>query len=120
MVEISSNLFLVSTLESTRFLRIQLRNAGLQSDCSLGSGKEERLEGGVGLSVEIFSVPKQPATLGGEQRARLLLREKLEREDDGDDEEEDEEAHLLVALEAGEGLVLALGGSRRPVGAADS
>ena len=58
---------------------------------------------------------KQPATLGREQRARLLLREELERGGaDVGDEDEDEEAHLLVALQAGEGLVLALGSSRRP------
>ena len=82
MVEISSNLFLVSTLESTRFLRIQLRNAGLQPDCSLGSGKEERLEGGVGLRIKVLGVPQQSGTLGREQRAGHLLREELERDDD--------------------------------------
>ena len=63
MVEISSSLFLVSILESTRFLRItecQGCPCSLLSDCSLGRDEEERLEGGVGLSVEIFSVPKQP------------------------------------------------------------
>ena len=57
---------------------------------------------------------KQPCTLGGEQRARLLLREELERGGDEVGGDEDEEAHLLVAFEAGEGLVLTLGGSRRP------
>ena len=50
----------------------------------------------------------------GESRARLLLREELEREDDDVGKDEDEEVHLLVALEAGEGLVLALGGFSRP------
>ena len=59
-------------------------------------------------------MPKQPRTLGGEQRARLLLREELEREDGDVGEDEDEDVHLLVALEAGEGLVLALGGFSRP------
>ena len=48
---------------------------------SHGEDKEERLEGSVGLVVEILSVPKQPCTLGGEQRAGLLLREELEREE---------------------------------------
>ena len=80
-----------------------------------GGYKEEHLEGGVPLQVKVFGVAiaKQPATLG----ARLLLCEELERGDDnGDsvDEDEDEEVHLLVALQAGEGLVLALGGSRKP------
>ena len=58
-------------------------------------------------------MPKQSRTLGGEQRARLL-REELEREDGDVGEDEDEDVHLLVALEAGEGLVLALGGFSRP------
>ena len=49
----------------------------------------------------------------GKSRAGLLLREELEREDDVG-EDEDEEVHLLVALGAGEGLVLALGGFTRP------
>ena len=138
MVAISSSLFLVSALESlmdlreanfkeepegflpVRFLRNSFWGFPFALNHSHGRDEEERLEGGVGLSVEIFSVAKQPATLGGEQRARLLLSEKLERKDDGDYEEEDEEAHLLVALEAGEGLVLALGGSRRPAGADES
>ena len=139
MVAISSSLFLVSALESlmdlreanfkeepegflpVRLLRNFFWGFPFALNHSHGRDEEERLEGCVGLSVEIFSVAKQPCTLGGEQRARLLLREELERGDDDDEEEdEDEEAHLLVALEAGEGLVLALGGSRRPAGADES
>ena len=81
MVEISSSLFLASTLASTRFLRIGNRECpcSLLPDRSLGRDEEERLEGGVGLNVEVLGVTKQPGTLGVEQRARLLLREELGR-----------------------------------------
>ena len=72
------------------------------------------MEGGVRLHIEVFSVAEQLATLGGEQRARLLLCEEPEREVDNGGGDDDEEAHLLVAHKAGEGLVLVLGGSRRP------
>ena len=134
MVAISSSLFLVSALERpmdlreanfmeepgsflpVRFLRYSFWWFPFGLNHSHGRDEEERLEGCVGLSVEIFSVAKQPRTLGGEQRAGLLLREELERGGDEVGGDEDEEAHLLVALEAGEGLVLALGGSRRPAG----
>ena len=82
---------------------------------SHGRDEKERLEDGVGLGVEFLDVCEQPCATGREQRACLLLSEELGRaDDDTGDEGEDEEAHLLVALEAGEGLVLALGGSRRP------
>ena len=61
-----------------------------------------------------MSKPSPSRALGGEQHAGLLLREELgERgDDDGGDHVEDEGPHLLVALEAGEGL--AHGSSRRP------
>ena len=135
MVAINSSLFLVSTLERPMDLRVAnfmeepagflpVRFLRVLEDClislavishSHGRDEEERLEGGVRLHVEVFSVAEQPATLGREQRARLLLREELERGGaDVGDEDEDEEAHLLVALQAGEGLVLAFGSSRRP------
>ena len=84
MVAISSNLFLVSTLERPMDLREAsfkeepegffpvrfLREFGFPkeerklsfwfTDDSHGRDEEERLEGGVCLDVEIFSVAKQP------------------------------------------------------------
>ena len=99
MVAISSSLFLVSALERpmdlregnfkeepagflpVRFLRDFFWEFSFGLNHSHGRDEEESLEGGVGLVVEILSVPKQPCTLGGEQRAGLLLREELEREE---------------------------------------
>ena len=99
MVAISSSLFLVSALERpmdlregnfkeepagflpVRFLRDFFWEFPFGLNHSHGRDEEESLEGGVGLVVEILSVPKQPCTLGGEQRAGLLLREELEREE---------------------------------------
>ena len=79
MVAISSSLFLVSALERAmdlreanlmeepgsflpvRFLKeLSQLSHGCHTYHSHGRDEEERLEGGVGLSVEIFSVPKQP------------------------------------------------------------
>ena len=78
MVAISSSLFLVSVLERPMDLReanfkeepeglLPVRFLGdfflefpFGLNHSHGRDEEERLEGGVGLSVEIFSVPKQP------------------------------------------------------------
>ena len=87
MMAISSNLFLVSTLESPMDLREAsfkeepegffpvrfLRDSGIWGFPfyvyryhSHGRDEEERLEGGVRLHIEVFSVAEQPATLGGE------------------------------------------------------
>ena len=78
MVAISSSLFLVSTLERpmdlreanfkeepegflpVRFLRDSFCEFPFGLRHSHGRDEEERLEGGVGLGVEILSVPKQP------------------------------------------------------------
>ena len=81
MVAISSSLFLVSALERpmdlmdlreanfkeepggflpVRFLRDSFWNFPFGLNPSHGRDEEECLEGGVGLSVEVFSVPKQP------------------------------------------------------------
>ena len=53
------------------------------TDDSHGRDEEERLEGGVGLGVEIYSVskPSPSRALGGEQHAGLLLREELDKEE---------------------------------------
>ena len=78
MVAISSSLFLVSDLERpmdlreanfkeepagflpVRFLRDFFWEFPFAQDHSHGRDEEERLEGGVGLGVEIFSVSKKP------------------------------------------------------------
>ena len=78
MVAISSSLFLVSALERpmdlreanfkeepegflpVRFLRDSFWGFPFALNHSHGRDEEERLEGGVRLDVEIFSVAKQP------------------------------------------------------------
>ena len=80
---------------------------------SHGRDEKERLEDGVGLLVEIFSVTKKSGALGREQGAGLLLGEELEG-GRGVSDGQEEETHLLEARQAGEGLVLALEGLGRP------
>ena len=64
---------------------------------SHGEDKEERLEGSVGLDVEVFSLLKKSR---GQEVLQPILREELGR--NGGEEEKEYEAHLLEPLHAGQ------------------
>ena len=67
---------------------------------SHGRDKEERLEGSVGLDIEVFSLLKKYRGEEAEGK-KQILREELER-DDEEEQKEYYEGDLLEPLQAGQ------------------